>query len=103
MGAVQINYSTISSCTAEILTATAKVDPATRIIWGANYAWDTTSHTSGEIIPIKEEQEEGKRKYGIIWYVDEAWVLMSLTGKDTLTIQDKEDKSERLYKGEEGG
>ena len=50
------------------------------LVWDVNDVWDTTDQTGGEILPIKEEEEEGKIKDGTIWDVDEAWVLMSLTG-----------------------
>ena len=83
--------------------ATAKVDTVTGLVQDVNDAWETTAHTGGEIIPIKEEEEEGKRKYGIVWEVDETWVSMSLTGQETLYIQDKQQNSERLDEGQEGG
>ena len=57
---------------AYILMATAMVDTVTGLIWDVNDASDTTAQTGGEILPIKEEEEEGKSKYGIIWDIAEA-------------------------------
>ena len=82
--------------------ATAKVDNVTGLVWDVYDIWYTTAHTGGEILPIKEEEEEGKSKYGIIWDIDKAWVSMYLAGDETLTTQDKDDNSERVDEGEKG-
>ena len=82
--------------------ATENVDTLTGLVWDVNDSWDTLAQTGGEILPIKEEEEEGKSKYGIIWDIDKAWVSMYLAGDETLTTQDKDDNSERVDEGEKG-
>ena len=72
MGKVQINATTSSSWMAEILMTTAKMDTVTGLIWGVYDACDITNETGGEIIPIKEKEEEGKSKDSIIWDIDGA-------------------------------
>ena len=101
-GRVQINDTTSSLWMAEISMETENVDTLTGLVWDVNDSWDTLAQTGGEILPIKEEEEEGKSKYGIIWDIDKAWVSMYLAGDETLTTQDKDDNSKRVDEGEKG-
>ena len=74
METMNINATTIYSCMAEIKMAVSKVDTVTGLVWDKNDSWDTTSNTGGDILLIKEEEEEGEINDGIIWDVDDPWV-----------------------------